>query len=120
MAKNFNTKKIQLDIANWALREFYELPKDIEIKINNRLIRKYKLKVDSKELSGRIKYYREIYSFAKKNLSKFILPSKGGFAEPKYVKYEEITRFLSDKFPYEDQRILDIIIAWVVYHEYLR
>lgn len=123
MTIKFNSKKIQIELANWVSREIFyvlndEVPKDYEIKIKNRLSRKYKIRVDSKELAKKIKHLREIYIFAKKNLRKFILPSE--VADPKYVKYDDFLKFLSNKFPREERKILDDVMGWVILWEYLR
>lgn len=118
--KNLNTQKIQLDIVNWASREPYETVTNIEKKIRDRLQRKYKVKVDSKTLEEKIKYYREIYSITSKVLPKYILPSQSGYAELRCVKNKEIKEALRQKFPAEDQKILDSILNWVVEYQYLR
>ena len=117
---NFSNYKIQFDIANWSSREPYETFPNIERKIRGRLQRKYKLKVDSKILDEKIKNYREIYDIIKENLPKYISPSESGYAEPKYVKNNEIKEFLTKRFPIEDKKILESIIGWVIYYEYLR
>lgn len=117
---NFNTQEIQFDIANWVSREPYETLSDIERKINNRLQKKYKLKIDLKILGKKIRNYKEIYNIAKQNLPKYTLPSESGYAEPQYIKDKEIKEFLIKRFPREHKKILDTIISWVVYYEYLR
>ena len=117
---NFNTPETQFDIANWTSREPYAIFSDIKRKINSRLQKKYKLKVDSKILEGKIRNYKEIYNFVKKNLPKFTLPSKSGYADPQFIKNDELQEFLAKIFPSENKKILDAIISWVVYYEYLR
>lgn len=118
--KNSDMQRIYLDIANWISREPYLTFLEIEKKIIQRLQRKYKLKIDSKMLEQKILNYKEIYKIIKENLSKYILSSKSGYAEPNYIKHKEMKKFLTQKFPCEDKKILDIISDWVVYHEYLR
>ena len=117
---NFNIQEILLDIANWTSREPYGIRADIERKIASCLQRKYKSKFDSKKIKERIRNYKEIYSITKENLSRYTLPSKSGYAEPQYVKNAEIKKFLAKRFPAENKKILDTIINWVVYYEYLR
>ena len=117
---NFNTQKIQLDIANWTSQEPYAIFLDIERKIKNRLQKKYKLKIDPKILEEKIRNYKAIYNITKENLPKYTFPSESGYSEPQYIKNEEIKKFLTKRFPSEDEKILDIIISWVVYYEYLR
>ena len=117
---NFNIKKIKIDIANLTSREPYEIQANIERKIFSSLQKKYKLKFDSKKLKEQIRNYKEIYSITKENLPKYTFPSESGYAEPKYIKKEEIKKFLTKSFPMENKKILDTIINWVVYYEYLR
>jgi len=119
-SNNLNIQRIQLDIANWVSREPYEESLKIEKKIKQRLQKKYKLKIDSKNLEERILHYREIYKIIKDKLSEFIFPSKSGYAEPKNIKDKELKQFLLRKFPHEHEKILDVISDWVEYHEYLR
>lgn len=119
-SKNFNSRKIQLDIANWSSREPFLVFADIEKKIINKLQRKYKLKVAPEELRKKIKDYRKIYNTVAKNLHKYIISSDTGYSDPRYIKNKEMKDFLIENFPNENGEILDCIIGWVVEYEYLR
>jgi len=120
VSKNFYSRKIQLDIANWNSREPFLSFADMEKKIINKLQRKYKLKVDPKELKKKIKDYRKIYNTVAKNLHKYIISSDTGYSDPKYIKNKDLKDFLIKIFPDEDGKTLDCIIGWVVEYEYLR
>lgn len=118
--ENFDSQKIQLDIANWISREPYEAFSNIERKIKDRLQRKYKLRIDSRMLEEVILRYRKIYKIAKENLSQYILPSESGYAEPQCVQYDKLENLLSKKFSKEQKIIIRVIIEWVIDHEYFR
>lgn len=117
---NLNNLKMQIDVASWVSREPYEAVSTIETKIGRRLLKKYKLKLDSKELKEKIKNYKEIYGVVKKNLPKYIISPRHGYAEPENIKNKEIKDFLTKRYPEQDKKILDLIVNWVVEYEYLR
>jgi len=117
---DFSAQKIQLEIANWTSREPYDKLAEIESKISGRLLRKYKIKVETEELNEKIVNYKQIYDFVKKNLPRYLLTSKSGLAEPQNVKNRELKDLLTKSFPRLNAEILEKIMGWVIEYEYLR
>lgn len=117
---NINNKIIKLDIANEVSRRRYSLNENLSDKLTKRLKRKYKIKIYIEDTEKIINYYQKIYDFITTRLNKYILKTTTGFTEPQFIKRDELEKEVYRKYNKEDKDVLNKIIDWVIYWEYLR
>ena len=113
-------KNILLDLANETVRRYGDLDPDFPEKMARRIKRKFSVKVETQIILEYIFHYKEIYGFAASILKEYLMHPKGKYADPRDVDVEKFLHRLSERYPDEDNEILEKISGWVVYYEYLR
>ncbi len=110
---------IRADLANYISRNHYSR-KNLETRTKNWFQRKHKIKLTHEETEKFLAYFQGIYEFVKQELPKYTKPSTTGFASPEFVDGKSLQKEAARKYNQENLQVLNIVIGWVVYFEYLR
>lgn len=113
-------KTILLDLANETTRKYGNLAPDFPKKMKRRIKRKFSTKVEIEEVSALSFHFKEIYNFAKSIFSNYLKPPSGEYATPQDIDFENFSAKIAEKYPDDDNDILEKISNWVIYYEYLR
>jgi hypothetical protein len=114
-------KTALLDLATEATRKYGNLPSDFPEKMKRRIKRKFSINVEIEKISELSYHFKEIY-----NLAKSILPNhinkdtRGEYANPQDINSKSFFTEIAEKYPDDDNDILEKIINWAIYYEYLR
>ena len=111
---------IRLDLASETGRRFAVLPPDFAQKMARRLQRKFKVKIAVDVIIKLVNSNASIYHFTASVLKECILPHIDEYASASHVDDNKLMGKVRAQFPIEDVRILNEIVGWVIYYEYLR
>ncbi|MDP1624612.1 MAG: hypothetical protein Q8L64_02465 [bacterium] len=113
-------KSIFLDLATETLRKYGEIPSGFAEKMAKRIRRKFGVKVESDKIIELAFHYKAIYSFGKSILKDYLSPPKGNYASTEDVDTEKFLASLAKKYPDESLDVLQTVVGYVIYYEYLR
>jgi len=114
------TIQLLLDLATQTGRRCAILPPDFAAKMQRRLRRKFKVKLELDTIVSIVEKHVTIYRFAAAALRECLIPNNDIYASLSHVDDPKWMDKLAAQFPDEDPKILDEIANWVVQYEYLR
>lgn len=112
-------KEIYNDISNEIAKLRYDKD-NLPERLKRRIRRKFQENIEKQNIEQIIHDIGLLYSYTSKRLPKFTMPSTTGYAEPQFVKINDLIKDVKGKFPKTSKKVLSDVAGWVVYWEYLR
>ena len=114
------TPAILLDLASQTGQRCAVLPPDFAQKMQRRLRRKFKVKVELDTIASIVEKHASIYNFGAAVLRARLLPSDDVYASLSHIDDAKFMAKIAEQFPNEETAILNEIAHWVIQYEYLR
>lgn len=114
------TIELTLDLASQAGQCCAVLPPDFVAKMQRRLRRKFKVKVELDTIMSIVEKHASIYNFGAAVLHECLLPNNDVYASLSHIDDVKFMVKLAAQFPAEPPEILNEIAHWVIQYEYLR
>ncbi len=109
-----------LDLASQTGQRCAILPLDFAQKMQRRLRRKFKVKLELDTIVRIAENHVTIYRFAASVLRECLIPNNDRYASLNHLDEEKFMTKLAVQFPAEPPEILDEMAHWVIQYEYLR
>ncbi|MGD0279717.1 MAG: hypothetical protein ABSC11_10470 [Smithella sp.] len=107
------------DICHEVARLRYD-KNNLAERLVKRIKRKYKENIEKQIIEQIIHDVDLLYNYTAKKLPEFIVPSTTGYADPQFMKMDDLLEDIKKKFPKTDKVVMAHVARWVMYWEYLR
>jgi hypothetical protein len=112
-------KEIYYDICHEIARLRYD-QENLSKRLSKRVNRKFQENIASDRIDHLIDLIYSIYEYTSGKLPQFTNPSTTGYADPEFVRTDELAADVKNQFPDMEMKVISDVIRWVIYWEYLR
>jgi hypothetical protein len=106
-------------IAREAVRRYGPIEPRLPEKLQRNIRRNFKTTAGREEILRLAGHYKGAYAYASGILPRFLNSPKGKYVDPADVSMAAFMAAVRKRYPRESKAVLDIIIWYTVYYEYL-
>ena len=107
-------------VAREAFRCYGDLDPRHSVRLRRNVRRNFSVSLPEEDAVRMTEHYTDMYAYAKRGLTQFIRPSTGEYAHSSDIRGEEFRAYIAAQYPAEPPYIVDMLVAYAIYYEYLR